>query len=81
MVELTPLWYIPSASIRRHLGHLNFFIIRESTSIKEVTQPTIEQSDVTLSAHCIKLHVPYIACMYCEVVYVAVVTRKYRRAD
>ncbi|XP_071520258.1 C2 domain-containing protein 5 isoform X3 [Panulirus ornatus] len=34
-VEITPLSYIPGARIECHLGNLNFFFIRESTSIKE----------------------------------------------
>ncbi|KAG7167122.1 C2 domain-containing protein 5-like [Homarus americanus] len=34
-VEITPLSYIPGARIDCHLGNLNFFFIRESTSIKE----------------------------------------------
>ncbi|XP_076063001.1 C2 domain-containing protein 5 [Oratosquilla oratoria] len=34
-VEITPLSYIPGARLDRHLGNLNFFFIRESTSIKE----------------------------------------------
>ena len=35
-VELSPLSYVPSAAICSHLGHLNFFIVRESTSVREV---------------------------------------------
>ncbi|XP_068230425.1 C2 domain-containing protein 5 isoform X2 [Palaemon carinicauda] len=34
-VEITPLSFIPGGRIERHLGNLNFFFIRESTSIKE----------------------------------------------
>ncbi|XP_050736824.1 C2 domain-containing protein 5-like isoform X2 [Eriocheir sinensis] len=34
-VEITPLSYIPGARIESYLGNLNFFFIRESTSIKE----------------------------------------------
>ncbi|RXG51440.1 C2 domain-containing protein 5 [Armadillidium vulgare] len=34
-VEITPLSFIPGARIERYLGNLNFFFIRESTSIKE----------------------------------------------
>ncbi|XP_066976345.1 C2 domain-containing protein 5 isoform X1 [Macrobrachium rosenbergii] len=34
-VEITPLSYVPGGRIERHLGNLNFFFIRESTSIKE----------------------------------------------
>lgn len=34
-VEMTPLSYVPGGSIRKYLGNLNFFFIRESTSIRE----------------------------------------------
>ncbi|KAK7076647.1 C2 domain-containing protein 5 [Halocaridina rubra] len=34
-VEITPLSYVPGGRIERYLGNLNFFFIRESTSIKE----------------------------------------------
>lgn len=34
-VDITPLSYIPGIPIERYLGNLNFFFIRESTSIKE----------------------------------------------
>lgn len=34
-VDITPLSYIPGAKIDRYLGNLNFFFIRESTSIRE----------------------------------------------
>ncbi|XP_047101853.1 C2 domain-containing protein 5 isoform X1 [Schistocerca piceifrons] len=34
-VDITPLSYIPGAKIERYLGNLNFFFIRESTSIRE----------------------------------------------
>ena len=36
-VELTPLSYIPGGRIDTYLGHLNFFIIRETTSVREVS--------------------------------------------
>jgi len=35
-VELTSLSYIPGARIDHYPGHLNFFIIRETTSVREV---------------------------------------------
>jgi len=35
-VELTSLSYIPGARIDQYPGHLNFFIIRETTSVREV---------------------------------------------
>ncbi|CAG2160615.1 unnamed protein product [Oppiella nova] len=34
-IELTPLSYIPSGQIDNYLGNLDFFFIRESTSIRE----------------------------------------------
>lgn len=34
-VDITPLTYIPSGRIDKYLGNLNFFFIRESTSIRE----------------------------------------------
>ncbi|XP_033213483.1 uncharacterized protein LOC117170664 [Belonocnema kinseyi] len=34
-VDLTPLSYLPGGRIERYLGNLNFFFIRESTSIRE----------------------------------------------
>ncbi|XP_044009971.1 uncharacterized protein LOC122853535 [Aphidius gifuensis] len=34
-VDITPLSYLPSGRIERYLGNLNFFFIRESTSIRE----------------------------------------------
>ena len=34
-VELTNLSYVPSAHIESYLGHVNLFLIRESTQIKE----------------------------------------------
>ena len=36
-VLLTPLSYIPGAHIDQYTGHLNFFIIRETTSVREVS--------------------------------------------
>ena len=35
-IEVTPLSYIPGGRIEQFLGHLNFFIIRETTSVREV---------------------------------------------
>ena len=37
-IELTPLPYVPGGRIEHYLGHLNFFIIRETTSVREVHQ-------------------------------------------
>ncbi|CAH1785770.1 unnamed protein product [Owenia fusiformis] len=34
-IDLTPLPFIPGAHIEHYLGNINFFIIRESTSIRE----------------------------------------------
>lgn len=34
-VDITPLTYIPGGRIDKYLGNLNFFFIRESTSIRE----------------------------------------------
>lgn len=34
-VEISPLTYIPGGRIDKYLGNLNFFFIRESTSIRE----------------------------------------------
>lgn len=34
-VDITPLTYVPGGRIERYLGNLNFFFIRESTSIRE----------------------------------------------
>ncbi len=36
-IELTPLMYVPGARIEHYLGHLNFFIIRETTSVREAS--------------------------------------------
>lgn len=35
-VDITPLSYVPGAKIEKYLGNLNFFFIRETTSIREV---------------------------------------------
>lgn len=34
-VDITPLSYVPGAKIEKYLGNLNFFFIRETTSIRE----------------------------------------------
>ncbi|KAK2143844.1 hypothetical protein LSH36_807g00137 [Paralvinella palmiformis] len=34
-IEITPLTYIPNAHIDQYLGHLNFFLIRETTSVRD----------------------------------------------
>lgn len=34
-IELTPLCHIPGSNINHYLGNLDFFFIRESTSIRE----------------------------------------------
>lgn len=34
-IDITPLTYIPGGRIDKYLGNLNFFFIRESTSIRE----------------------------------------------
>ncbi|XP_074605464.1 C2 domain-containing protein 5 isoform X3 [Brevipalpus obovatus] len=34
-IELTPLSYIPGAHIQKYLGNLDFFFIRETTSVRE----------------------------------------------
>ncbi|CAH1153263.1 unnamed protein product [Phaedon cochleariae] len=34
-VDITPLSYVPGASIDKYLGNFNFFFIRETTSIRE----------------------------------------------
>ena len=35
-VDITPLSYVPGGKIEHYLGNLNFFFIRETTSIREV---------------------------------------------
>ncbi|XP_050497195.1 C2 domain-containing protein 5 isoform X2 [Diabrotica virgifera virgifera] len=34
-VDITPLSYVPGASVDKYLGNINFFFIRETTSIRE----------------------------------------------
>lgn len=34
-VDITPLSYIPGGTVEKYLGNLNFFLIRETTSIRE----------------------------------------------
>jgi hypothetical protein len=36
-VNLTPLSYVPGAKIDKYLGSLNFFLIRETSSLREVS--------------------------------------------
>ena len=40
-IEVTPLSQIPGARIESYKGNLNFFFIRESTSIREVCNDSI----------------------------------------
>ena len=35
-INLTPLSYVPGAKIEKYLGSLNFFLIRETSSLREV---------------------------------------------
>merc|ERR1712150_150350 len=35
-INLTPLSYVPGARIEKYLGNLNFFLIRETSSLREV---------------------------------------------
>lgn len=35
-INLTPLSYVPGAQIEKYLGNLNFFLIRETSSLREV---------------------------------------------
>jgi len=34
-INVTPLPFVPGANIEHHLGHLNFFFIRETMSVRE----------------------------------------------
>lgn len=34
-VDITPMSFIPGGRIEKYLGNLNFFFIRESTSVRE----------------------------------------------
>ncbi|XP_023232164.1 C2 domain-containing protein 5-like [Centruroides sculpturatus] len=36
-IEMTPLSHVPSGKIERYMGNLDFFFIRESTSVREVS--------------------------------------------
>jgi hypothetical protein len=47
IVNLTPLSYVPGAKIEKYLGSLNFFLIRETSSLREVSAATA--STMTLS--------------------------------
>lgn len=44
-VDITPLSYLPGGRIERYQGNLNFFFIRESTSIREVSFCRIYNDD------------------------------------
>ncbi|XP_055848018.1 C2 domain-containing protein 5 isoform X3 [Episyrphus balteatus] len=35
-IDITPLTYVPGGKIEKYLGNLNFFFIRESTSVREI---------------------------------------------
>ena len=35
-INLTPLSNIPGAQIKRYLGNINFFLIRETSNLREV---------------------------------------------
>lgn len=37
-INLTPLSYVPGAKIEKYLGSLNFFLIRETSSLREVRE-------------------------------------------
>lgn len=39
-VDITPLSYIPGGTIEKYLGNINFFFIRETTSIREEGGPS-----------------------------------------
>ena len=41
IVNLTPLSFVPGAKIDKYLGSLNFFLIRETSSLREVTFPAL----------------------------------------
>lgn len=38
VVKMTPLSFIPGAKITKYLGIINMFLIRETTSLREVRQ-------------------------------------------
>lgn len=44
-VDITPLSYLPGGRIERYQGNLNFFFIRESTSIREVSFGRVHNDD------------------------------------
>ena len=35
---MTPLSYLPGGRIDQYMGHVNFFLIRETTSVREVSR-------------------------------------------
>ena len=37
-ISLTPLSFVPGARIVKYLGNLNFFLIRETSSLREVLE-------------------------------------------
>ncbi len=39
-IILSPLSFIPGAKIEKYLGNLNFFLIRETSSLREVGGPS-----------------------------------------
>ena len=41
-INITPLSYVPGARIEKYLGNLNFFFIRETSSLREVLLHFIE---------------------------------------
>lgn len=42
-VDMTPLSYIPGGRIEKYLGNLNFFFIRETSCIREVSTVLLQQ--------------------------------------
>ncbi|XP_062513115.1 C2 domain-containing protein 5-like isoform X2 [Corticium candelabrum] len=52
-VELTPLTDISGAKVLRYLGHVNFFLIRESTSIQECGGLSAFMQEFLAEAHAI----------------------------
>lgn len=44
-VDITSLSYIPGGKIDKYLGYLNFFFIRETNSIREVSSFGISGSN------------------------------------
>lgn len=52
-VDITPLAYVPGGKIEKYLGNLNFFFIRETTSIREVSCFIIGLINEPLDRFCI----------------------------